>query len=132
MARLLQAVSLYGPKIEYLSTSGLDDASENMSRRTGLNKSEAMMVFQEMGEVILDFNREGHPLKLPGVGTFTPYIDRDGTIVIRFRPEVTLKKGLNEDGFFRGNLKNAENTGLTNEEYKALWDADHPEDPLEI
>ncbi|MEW5828434.1 MAG: hypothetical protein AB1846_06045 [Chloroflexota bacterium] len=39
---------------------------------------------------------------------FTLYIDRDGTYVIRFRPEASF------------------------EAYKTLRDADHPEDPLEI
>jgi len=82
MAKLLQAVTQFGPKLELQPTAQLDKLSEWMAMRTGLNKSEAMMVFQESSEAILNFCKDGKPVKIPGVGTFTPSLDRNGEVSI--------------------------------------------------
>lgn len=100
--------------------------------RTGLNKSEVMMVLQEMNEATLYFNSQGTPVKLPGVGTFTPSIDREGTFKINFRADMGLKKGINAPGAYTGEVSNKNRIGLDNDGYKELWDADHPDDPLEV
>jgi nucleoid DNA-binding protein len=103
-----------------------------MSSRTGLNKSEVMMVIQELNEAISFFNGQGTPVKLPDIGTFSPSIKTDGTFKINFRTDNALKNHINTPGAYTGRMNNKGNIGLTNEEYKALWDADHPGDPLEI
>lgn len=132
MARLLQAISAYGPKLELNQTAQLNQVVDWMSSRTGLNKSEVMMVLQELNEAILTFNGQGTPVKLPDIGTFSPGIKTDGTFKINFRTDNGLKKGINSPDAYTGRLKNKSNIGLSNEEYKALWDADNPSDPLEI
>ncbi|MFQ5859869.1 MAG: hypothetical protein ACE5LU_30100, partial [Anaerolineae bacterium] len=77
-----------------------------MAMRTGLNKSEVMMVLQELNEVILYFAGNGTPVKLPGVGTFTPSIDREGTFKLNYRADMALKNGLNMPGAFTGEVRN--------------------------
>ncbi len=53
MATILQAVRQYGPTLELKPTAQLDKLAEWMAMRTGMNKSEAMSVFQETSEAIL-------------------------------------------------------------------------------
>ena len=77
MAKLIQAVSRYGPRLEKLQTVSIEDIAESIARRTGLNISEIMMMIQETSEVILEFNRDGRPVRFPGVGIFTPSIKRE-------------------------------------------------------
>ena len=132
MARIVQAVNAYGPKLGLNPTAQLDRVASWMAMRTGLNKSEVMMVLQEMNEAILYFNNEGTPIKLPGVGTFTPSIDRNGKFKINFRADVALKNGINAPGAYQGTVRNKDRIGLDNAGYKELWDADHPDDPLEV
>jgi hypothetical protein len=132
MARIVQAVNQYGPKPEFGPTAQLDELAAWMASRTGLNKSEAMMLFQEMSEMILAFNMRGVPVKIPGVGIFSPGIDRAGTLRVNFRNDPALRKGSNAPGAYKGEIKNAERVGLDDAGYKALWDADHPDDPLEV
>jgi len=132
MAILLQAVTRYGPKLEKLGTVGVEDIAESIARRTGLNISEIMMMIQEMSEGILEFNRDGRPVRFPGVGIFTPSIKLDGEMVIRFRADSALKRKMNTHNFFRGGIKNSENIGADNARLKELWDAEFPADPLEI
>ena len=132
MATILQAVNQYGPKLELKPTAQLDKLAEWMAMRTGINKSEAMMVFQETSEVILYFCKDGQPVKIPGVGTFTPSMDRDGALMINFRADVALKNGINTPAAYEGVVANKERIGWTNQQYKEAWDVDHATDPLVI
>lgn len=132
MARIVQAVSAYGPKLELNATAQLGQVANWMAMRTGLNKSEVMMVLQEMNEAILYFNSQGTPVKLPGVGTFGPSISREGTFKINFRADTSLKNSINAPGAYAGRMANRGRIGLDNAGYKELWDADHPDDPLDV
>ena len=132
MARIMQAVRDYGPKVKLNPTAQLEQVADWMAMRTGLNKSEVMMVLQEANEAILYFNAQGTPVKLPGVGTFTPSVSREGTFKINLRADAGLKKRLNAPDAYTGTLLNKNRIGLDNAGYKELWDADHPDDPLDI
>ncbi len=132
MARLLQAVRDYGPKLIRGNTVQLKGIADFMSMRTGLNKSEVMMVLQEIQEVILYFVCQGMSVKFPGVGTFSASIGRDGTLRINFRSDKALRNGINVPDAYTGKMLNKDCIGLDNAGYKVLWDADHPNDLLEI
>jgi len=132
MARIVQAVSAYGPKVELNPTAQLKQVADWMAMRTGLNKSEVLMVLQEMNEAILFFNAQGIPVKLPGVGTFTPSVDREGTFNVNFRADTGLKKSINAPDAYTGKVANRNRIGLDNAGYKALWDPEHPQDPLDV
>jgi len=132
MANLIQAYRAYGPQLELGNTIQLERVAEWMAMRTGLNKSEVMMALQEINEAILFFNGQGVPVKLPGVGIFTPSIDGNGVINVNLRADTSLKNGLNSPGRYSGPIKNRGNIGTNKDQYKVLWDADHPADPLEV
>jgi hypothetical protein len=132
MAKILQAFRAYGPKLELGPMAELDELAEWMSSRTGVNKSEAMMMFQEMSEMFLAFNNRGVPVKIPGVGIFSPSIDRHGTVKNNFRADPALKKGSNAPDAYKGKIVNREHIGLDDAGYKELWDPDHLDDPLDI
>jgi hypothetical protein len=132
MANLLQAVNAYGPKIVLNKTVDLPEVSNWISMRTSVNKSEVQAILQELSDCLLFFNNLGTPVKLSKIGTFTPSVNREGERKLNIRLDVALKRGINDDGDFNANIINKANIGLTNEQYKALWDADHPDDPLEI
>jgi len=132
MAKMLQAARVYGPKLDLNSTVQLGKVADWMAMRTGLNKSEIIMVLQEISEAILFYNEQGTPVKLPGVGTFRPSIDRHGKLKINLRADMALKNGINTTNAYTGDITNKNRIGLDNAGYKELWDADHPDDPLEI
>ena len=132
MARIMQAVRDYGPKVELNPTAQLKQVADWMAMRTGLNKSEVQMVLQEANEAILYFNAQGTPVKLPGVGTFTPSVSREGTFKINFRADAELKKRINAGDAYSGQITNKNRIGLDNAGYKELWDADHADDPLDV
>lgn len=132
MATLLQAIQAYGPKLELNQTTQLNEVADWMAMRTGVNKSEALLLLQEINEAILFFNRQGTPIKLPGIGTFSPSVKRDGGLNINLRTDMELKNGINAPSAYVGRVANRINIGLDNEGFKNLWDTDHPDDPLEL
>ena len=132
LATFLKAIVQYGPKLELNSTAQLDQVAEWMAMRTSLNKSEVMMVLQEQSEALIHFGKNGTPVKLPGVGIFSPSIDRNGEFSVNFRADTALKNGINAPSAYRGGVKNKANIGIENERLKALWDAEHPDDQLEL
>lgn len=132
MARIVEAVRDYGPKVGLNPTAQLEQVADWMAMRTGINKSEVQMVLQEANEAILYFNSQGTPVKLPGVGTFTPSVNREGTFKINLRTDTNLKKRINAPDAYTGRMDNKSRVGLDNAGYKELWDADHADDPLEI
>jgi hypothetical protein len=132
MAKIVEAVRDYGPRVELNPTAQLEQVAGWMAMRTGLNESEVAMVLQEAHAAILFFNSQGTPVKLPGVGILTPSVDRDGTFKINFRVDAALKKRIDAPGAYTGKVRNKNRAGLDNAGYKQLWDADHPGNPLEI
>jgi hypothetical protein len=97
-----------------------------------LNESQVMMVLDELKAAVLFFNGMGSPVKLPGLGWFSPSIKRDGKYCINLRVDKELKKGINAEDAFYGEVINHTHIGLDNETYKSLWDEEHPDNPLEI
>jgi hypothetical protein len=133
MARLIQALREYGPKLELGPTADTQDVLEwIVAHNRFLHKSTLHVALMEIVEALLHFNSQGVPVKLEGLGTFTPTIDRDGAIRHSYRADVEIKQRSNAAGAYTGRIANREHIGLDNAGYKALWDADHPDDPLEI
>ena len=114
MATILEAINKYGPKLELRPTAQLEKVADWMAMRTGLNKSEVMMVGQEMSDAILFFVKDGTPVKFPGVGTFTPSIDRNGELTINFRADMALKNGINTPNAYGGVIANKDNIAIDN------------------
>jgi hypothetical protein len=52
MATFLNAFRAYGPKLDLGPTAQLDELVDWMASRTGINKSEVMMMFPKTSEVL--------------------------------------------------------------------------------
>jgi hypothetical protein len=132
MAKIVNAVRQYGPRLDWSKTAQLDEVADWMARHTGLNRSEVLMLVAELHEAILHFNRNGRAVKLPDIGTFAPGIDRKGALRVNFRPAVRLKREMARRELYHGRILHRERIGWTDAQYKALWDAENPDDPLEV
>ena len=56
----------------------------------------------------------------------------DGNIKLNLRVDADLKDTINNIKHYTGEIQNRANIGMTDEEMKALWDAVHADDPLEL
>jgi hypothetical protein len=132
MASFIEAFRKFGPRVKLNPTVPKKKLSAWIAMRTNLNESQVMMVLDELKAAVLFFNGMGSPVKLPGLGWFSPSIKRDGKYCINLRVDKELKKGINAEDAFYGEVINHTHIGLDNETYKSLWDEEHPDNPLEI
>jgi hypothetical protein len=130
MAKQIQAINAYRPQIVLGQRVGMADLVEFIARSTGLNESSIRQVLLELRDATLFFNVRGQAVQLEGLGTYTPSIEVDGTIGVGHRADVYLKNRLNAPAAFKGEIQNREHIGKTTAELVALWNADHPGDPV--
>lgn len=132
MAKLIEAIREYGPRIRLNRTITLDILAEWIAMRTMLNKSVVLMVLMELKEAILYFNGLGSPVRLPGLGRFAPSISHDGKLRINLNVDSDLTHCINKRDAFSGHINNRANIGLDKASLKARWDEAHPDNPLEL
>ncbi len=99
--------------------------------RTGLNTGEILFVVYELRDAILMAHRHGQPVKVEGLGTFTPTIRMDGSLDILFRPEADMLNKLNDRTKLFATILNKANIGKTTDDLVAKWNKEHPDDLVE-
>ncbi|MCA9960131.1 MAG: hypothetical protein KC443_13910 [Anaerolineales bacterium] len=132
MAKIVHAVRQYGPRVEQQGQADIDALADWIARNTGLTRGELVGVLAVLHEAILDFNRRGTSVKLPDIGVFSPGIDREGNLRVNFRADTRLKRLVNRPDSFYGVIRYKGRIGWTDAQYKALWDTEHPDDPLDV
>jgi len=130
MASRIKAINAYRPRIKLGQRADTKDLVEFIARSTGLNESGVQQVLLELRDAVVFFAQRGQPVKLEGLGTYTPTIDLDGTIGVGHRADIEIKNRLKDLSAFKGQIENREHVGKTGDELVALWNAAHPEDPV--
>ncbi len=130
MAKKIEALGAYRPRIERGPTVQREELVEYLSSRTGINEGLLIFVLQEVRDAIIAYNRHGRGVKLDGLGTYLPNIKLDGTLNVEHRLDRGIKEALNESRRFAGSIENREHVGKSVEELVALWNAEHPDDPI--
>lgn len=87
---------------------------------------------KELRDQIIEFNRAGRAVKVEGLGTFAPSIDLKGQFAIVYRADPALNYSLNVPGIFSGKIIDRENIGKSSTELVEKWNADNPNDPVEL
>ncbi|MCP4542034.1 MAG: hypothetical protein GY832_33310 [Chloroflexi bacterium] len=64
------------------------------------------------------------------MGTYLPKVGLDGTFDVSHRLDKAIKNGLNAPGAFSGEIVKRENIGKTADDLVAIWDEEHPDDPV--
>lgn len=131
MAKKITAIRKYRPEVERERTMQTPQVVEAIAQRTGLNEGEIRFVVYELRDAILMAHRHGAAVKIEGLGIFTPTIRADGSLDILFRPEPDMLRQLNDFTKFYAKILNKANIGKSADKLAALWDSEHPNDPIE-
>lgn len=115
----LKDVAPLFPKIVLGKTTTKTELVDHIKERTGMHKSDVVGMLAELEDTLLHFLSMGRPVRLEGIGIFTPSIKLDGTIKINFRINKRLQERLNLKDTFTGEIKNKENIGKTMAELEA-------------
>ena len=131
MASKIQAIGTYVPRIKAGSTVEEQELAGHIASRTGLNRSELLMALIELSEAVIFFNLMGRAVRLRGLGIYAPSVRLDGTLTVTHRLDPAIRRAINQPGRFQGRINNREHIGKTPEELVALWNAAHPDDPVQ-
>jgi hypothetical protein len=129
MASRISALNHYRPQIEYGETADWREVADFLAASSTLSTSDVIGVLTGLQEAVLHFNQQGRGVKLEGLGTYLPNINYQGELDVAHRLDRRLKRALN-NGSFSGRIRNRKYIGRTAAEVIALWNAEHPDDPV--
>lgn len=129
MASRISALNHYRPQIEYGDTADWREVANYMAASSTLSPSDIIGVLTGLEDAVLHFNLKGRGVKLEGLGTYLPNINYRGELDVAHRLDRRLKRQLNNSSF-NGRIRNKKNIGKSTAEVIALWNAEHPDDPV--
>jgi hypothetical protein len=130
MASKIKAIAAYRPKVKLGRTAQMDEVVAYIADRTGLNEGELSIALKELRDAVAFFNLAGRAVKLEGLGTYAPKVGLDGVLDVAHRLDRALKNRLNAPGAFGGEIENRDMIGKTGDDLVALWNEEHPDDPV--
>ncbi|MCP5102034.1 MAG: hypothetical protein GY950_01580 [bacterium] len=130
MADMIQAYQAYSPRAKIESNVNVELIIEYIAGRTGLNTGELFLVLMELRDSLFYYTRTGNSVKLPGLGSFSPTMDKDGIFGINHRPDKWIIDNLNAKSKYIGKIRNKDMIGKSAKEFKKRWNREHPEDKI--
>jgi hypothetical protein len=126
MAKLIQAFSAFGPKIDLMEAADPNRFMELITQRTTLSTGVVKNVQESEVETLAGLLKEGRPVHT-GVAIFTPTVDAQGNLSVSVRVDKRITSALNVPGAFTGKINNGANIGLSSQEMAALWNEKNPD-----
>ncbi len=108
------------PRIKLKSPVEQRDLIRYIVGSSGLVASDIVAMIYQLRDCLLHYLEDGVPLRLEGIGIFTPTIKLDGTIQIRFRADKSLVKELNQQNYLKKRIVNRKNIGKSLKELEEL------------
>ena len=129
MAKKIQMWRELGPQLAPATAVQAEEIIEDLVATTNQTRGSILAVLSELDTVIEKALKAGRRVKLPNGPVFRPVGKKDGSIVIRaqFGKRVTQRVNAEQ----RAQWINADNIGKSEAEMIALWNEQHPDDPIE-
>src|SRR5215217_1842937 len=131
MAKLIQAFSAFGPKINLMDAADSNRFMELITQRTTLSTGVVKNVQESEVETLTGLLKEGRPVHT-GIAIFTPTIDLEGNLSVSVRVDKRILAALNVPGSFMGRINNSANIGMSTGEIAALWNEKNPDNLIEL
>ncbi len=128
MTPLVVALNHYRPQIKFGRTADWKETADLISAMSTVTRTDVIGVLTGLQDAVVYFNSYGRGVKLEGLGTYLPNINYKGELDVAHRLDRGLKRALNRS--FNGTILNKKHIGRTVEEVVALWNAEHPDDPV--
>ena len=129
MAKRIQAVAQYGPRLQPATPLSGEELIEQITEGSNESKSSVLAVLSALDSAIEQALKSGRIVQLPNGTHYRPIGKVDGTVKVRVRVNPLVLRDVNDN--FRGEWYNTENIGVSIEELIAQWNEAHPDDPVE-
>jgi hypothetical protein len=129
MAKKIQAWKEFGPRLEPADPVTTEGLIERIVQGANQTRGSVKAILDELDAQTEIGLKEGRVVQLPNGTHFGLTGKKDGSIEVDVRVNPDMVKRVN--GTFRGKWRNGENIGKNEQEIMALWNAKHPDDPIE-
>ena len=130
LAKKIQAWTKYGPRLKLGDPMTPEELIENIIASTNQSRGSVLAILSELDVQTEAGLKAGRIVKLPNGTHFEPVGKKDGSIDINVRVNPDLDKKVN--ALFRGKWLNPGNINKTEAEIIALWNEEHPDDPIVV
>jgi len=130
MADEVKAIRAYSPRVVQGNMVDVEDVADYIEGRTSLNGGAVVNMLWEFRKALTVFALSGRPVKLKGMGVFSPRMNKDGVVGLNFRMDPWLKSELNVKGKFKGKVVNSDMLGKSVDEMIERWNDEHPDDRI--
>jgi hypothetical protein len=130
MAKKIEAWVEFGPRLEPAGAITPEGLIERIVMATSQSRGSVKAILDELDVQIEIGLKEGNIVQLPNGTHFKATGKKNGAIEVDVRVNPKLVRNINAG--FRGVWRNAENVGKSEAEIVALWNAAHPENPVEL
>jgi hypothetical protein len=100
------------------------------SQLTNLSPDVIKNVQESRRETLIGLLLDGRRVHTGGA-TYSLSIDLQGTLSVKVQADSRIAHLANQKKDVQGRTANAENTGKTSDELVAMWNEEHPDDPVE-
>ncbi len=131
MAKPIQAVSAYRPRIKTRGRATINEIAEYMAKRSTLTAGQIKGVLSDYAEALMFFILDCQTVEHEALGTFRLGIGLDGKVELRLELAHEFARRLDAD--FRRvaeNVSHVESIGKTRADLIARWNLEHPDDPI--
>lgn len=92
-----------------------------ISHSSGFTAGDIMGMIYALRDVLMDHLKYATPVRLEGIGIFSPTIKLDGTVNVRFRPDKEFLRELNaQKEYLKDRISHKKNVGKTLEDLQEL------------
>jgi len=132
MAEEVKAIRAYTPRVVQGNMVEIEDVADYIEGRSSLNGGAVVNTLWELRKALTVFALSGRPVRLKGLGIFSPRMDKDGVVGLNFRLDPWLKSELNVKGKFKGEVVNRDMLGKSAVEMIERWNEEYPDDKINV
>ncbi len=130
MAKKIQAIQKFGPKLRLGRAADEDEYIDLVTRNSGISRGEVLQIEAEDADALVYLLKQGRPVHTTSA-IYTPIIKQDGRIEVNVRLRGGVVGQINVPGEFRGDVLNADSIGKSTDELCDRWDVEFPDDLIE-
>ncbi len=132
MAKPIQAISEYRPRVKKRGTARKEEIATWMADRTLLTEGQARAALSDVAEAALFYLLNRQDVEIEGLGRLILDMDLEGNLSLGLQIENEFMAELNARfDKSAATLENAEHVGKTSAELYDLWDEEYPDDLVE-
>lgn len=131
MAKRIEAIRYYRPRLKRMRRVETDEFVEYVAGISSLTEGDVRHALADISHALLSLIRAGQSVRLQGLGLIMPGIDTKGNFTVRLKPDRRLLGNVRRTNDFFGEVVNRQYIGKSSDDLVALWNAEHPENPVE-